>query len=56
MDENLLILRGSETRLCGKGRVSMRVIFSNGRVERSDVGRFSGEQPTKTCRRCEFEA
>ncbi len=46
---------GRLVRLAGRGVVSMRVSFSKGIVERSELGRSMGEHPTMMWRRCEFD-
>jgi hypothetical protein len=55
MVENLVILSGSAVKGCGRGKFSIRVILSRGRVARRDGGRSMGEQARITCRRCEFD-
>jgi hypothetical protein len=54
MVANRVILRGSAVIAGGRGKDSIRVSLSRGRVFMRDAGRSTGEQATMTCRRCEL--
>lgn len=52
--EYLVTFRGSVVSAEGSGTDSISVTLSSGRADNRAAGRSTGEQPTMTCRRCEF--
>lgn len=53
-EENLVTFSGRVVSAAGSGKDSIKVTLSRGSVDRRAAGRSAGEQPTITCRRCEF--